>query len=109
MAEWFGVEVEMISPKVAFEKWPLLRIDDVLGAAWLPHDGKLIPKRTRSRDGQRGSKAGAQRFLKMFACSKSSAAMDVPPASKRIKAQSKPNMSCFAVECGRANWGCAAE
>ena len=44
MAEWFGVEVEMISPKGALAKWPLLRIDDVLGAAWLPHDGKLIPK-----------------------------------------------------------------
>ena len=44
MSEWFGVQVDMISPKAAFEKWPLLRIDDVLGAAWLPHDGKLIPK-----------------------------------------------------------------
>src|SRR5437867_426318 len=36
MAEWFGVDVEMISPSVALSKWPLLRIDDVLGAAWLP-------------------------------------------------------------------------
>src|SRR5262245_2623945 len=44
MAEWFGVEVQIISPKDALEKWPLLRIDDVLGAAWLPHDGKVIPK-----------------------------------------------------------------
>jgi sarcosine dehydrogenase len=44
MADIFGVEVELISPKQAFEKWPLLRIHDVLGAAWLPHDGKVIPK-----------------------------------------------------------------
>ena len=44
MAEWFGVEVQIISPKSAQEKWPLLRVDDTLGAAWLPHDGKLIPK-----------------------------------------------------------------
>lgn len=44
MAEWFGVEVQIISAKAALERWPLLRIDDVLGAAWLPHDGKLIPK-----------------------------------------------------------------
>ncbi len=44
MAEWFNVEVQIISPEAAFEKWPLLRIDDVLGAAWLPRDGKLIPK-----------------------------------------------------------------
>ena len=44
MSEWLGVEVQMISAKAALEKWPLLRIDDVLGAAWLPHDGKVIPK-----------------------------------------------------------------
>jgi 4-methylaminobutanoate oxidase (formaldehyde-forming) len=44
MAELFGVEVQMISPALAGEKWPLLRTDDVLGAAWLPHDGKVIPK-----------------------------------------------------------------
>lgn len=44
MAEIFGVEAHLISPSAALEKWPLLRIDDVLGAAWLPHDGKVIPK-----------------------------------------------------------------
>jgi len=44
MAEIFGVEAHLISPKATLEKWPLLRIDDVLGAAWLPHDGKVIPK-----------------------------------------------------------------
>src|SRR5947208_1026153 len=44
MSEWFGVEVHLINPESAREKWPLLRIDDLLGAAWLPHDGKVIPK-----------------------------------------------------------------
>jgi 4-methylaminobutanoate oxidase (formaldehyde-forming) len=44
MSERFGVEVQLVSPQTALEKWPLLRIDDVLGAAWLPHDGKVIPK-----------------------------------------------------------------
>src|SRR5438094_6478794 len=44
MSERFGVEVQLISPQIALEKWPLLRIDDLLGAAWLPHDGKVIPK-----------------------------------------------------------------
>src|SRR5438876_6735138 len=44
MSEWFGVEVQLISPETAKEKWPLLRIDDLLGAAWLPHDGKVIPQ-----------------------------------------------------------------
>src|ERR1051326_8942867 len=44
MAELFGVEAHLISPEDALEKWPLLRIDDLLGAAWLPHDGTAIPK-----------------------------------------------------------------
>jgi sarcosine dehydrogenase len=44
MAELFGVEAHLISPAAAAEKWPLLRVDDILGAAWLPHDGKVIPK-----------------------------------------------------------------
>src|SRR5437868_12061776 len=40
LSEWFGVEAQLISPAAAREKWPLLHIDDLLGAAWLPHDGK---------------------------------------------------------------------
>ncbi len=44
MSEWFGVEVQLIGPETAKEKWPLLRIDDLLGAAWLPHDGKVVPR-----------------------------------------------------------------
>src|SRR4029077_4458620 len=44
MSELFGVEAHLISPEAALEKWPLLRVDDVLGAAWLPHDGKVIPR-----------------------------------------------------------------
>jgi sarcosine dehydrogenase len=44
MAELLGVEVQIVEPKVVAEKWPLLRTDDILGGAWLPHDGKVIPK-----------------------------------------------------------------
>src|SRR5437867_6086386 len=33
MSELFGVEVQMLSAQRAREKWPLLRIDDLLGAA----------------------------------------------------------------------------
>ena len=44
ISELFDVEVQLISPDVAKEKWPLLRTDDLFGAAWLPHDGKIVPK-----------------------------------------------------------------
>ncbi|MEY4530502.1 MAG: Aminomethyltransferase [Deinococcota bacterium] len=47
MAELFGVKAEMISPDLAFQKWgSLMRVDDVIGAAWLPDDGKCLPKET---------------------------------------------------------------
>lgn len=44
MAEYFGVESHLIGPEETLAKWPLLRVEDVLGSAWLPHDGKVIPK-----------------------------------------------------------------
>jgi len=44
MAEYFGVESHMIGAEETLAKWPLLRVEDVLGSAWLPHDGKVIPK-----------------------------------------------------------------
>src|SRR5436190_17873940 len=44
MAELLGVEVQIVGPAVVAEKWPLLRTDDILGGAWLPHDGKVLPK-----------------------------------------------------------------
>ncbi len=44
MAACFDVEVQLISAHEAQEKWPLVQIDDIVGAAWLPHDGKCIPQ-----------------------------------------------------------------
>ena len=43
MARCFGVEVEMISPAEAGRRWPLIRTDDLAGAAWLPRDGRTNP------------------------------------------------------------------
>ncbi|MEY8117377.1 FAD-dependent oxidoreductase [Falsihalocynthiibacter sp. BN13B15] len=38
-----GVEVEVISPKEAQDKWPVMQVDDVLGGLWMPSDGKANP------------------------------------------------------------------
>jgi len=43
MAEVFGVEAHLISPKEAQELWPLIQVEDVLGAVYLPGDGRVIP------------------------------------------------------------------
>lgn len=38
-----GVDIEMISPREALERWPVMAIDDLVGAVWLPGDGKANP------------------------------------------------------------------
>jgi 4-methylaminobutanoate oxidase (formaldehyde-forming) len=44
MAELMGVEAHLIDADECYAKWPLIRRDDLLGGAWLPHDGKVIPR-----------------------------------------------------------------
>ena len=43
MARSFGIEVQMLTPREALEKWPLMRADDLQGALWFPQDGKANP------------------------------------------------------------------
>ena len=43
MARSFGIEVHLITPREAAEKWPLLRVGDLQGALWFPQDGKANP------------------------------------------------------------------
>jgi sarcosine dehydrogenase len=43
MARGFGVEAEVIGLDEARRRWPLMRIDDLAGAVWLPGDGKANP------------------------------------------------------------------
>ena len=43
MARSFGVECHEISPSEALERYPVMRIDDLQGALWLPGDGKANP------------------------------------------------------------------
>ena len=46
MAEYLGVDAHMIDEQEAYEKCPIMRSDDLLGAAWLPGDGKVDPEKT---------------------------------------------------------------
>ena len=45
----FGVDVHEICPREAQEKWPLIQIEDVVGAIWYPHDGQCNPMIRRWR------------------------------------------------------------
>lgn len=38
-----GIECHEISPAEAREKFPCLRVDDLDGVIWIPHDGRVLP------------------------------------------------------------------
>ena len=42
-AEAFQLECELLTPDQARERWPIMDIEDLLGAIWLPGDGKVNP------------------------------------------------------------------
>ena len=42
-AEAFQMECELLSPEQALEHYPVMRVDDLVGAIWLPGDGKANP------------------------------------------------------------------
>ena len=42
-AHSFGLEMHLLSPKEAQDLWPLMNVDDVVGAAFLPTDGQASP------------------------------------------------------------------
>ena len=62
MARCFGVEVEVITPSEAGRRWPLIRTDDLVGAIWLPRDGRTNPIDT-TRALARGAQLGGARIL----------------------------------------------
>jgi 4-methylaminobutanoate oxidase (formaldehyde-forming) len=42
-ADAFGLECELLTPGEALERWPVMQVDDLVGAIWLPGDGKANP------------------------------------------------------------------
>ncbi len=42
-AKSFGMEMHLISPAEVKAMWPLMTVDDLVGASWLPTDGQASP------------------------------------------------------------------
>jgi 4-methylaminobutanoate oxidase (formaldehyde-forming) len=61
-ARSFGLEMELLSPREARELWPLMEIDDLVGAAFLPTDGSASPSDTTMAL-VRGARARGVRFI----------------------------------------------
>ena len=42
-ADAFDLECALLTPQQALERWPVMQVDDVVGAIWLPGDGRADP------------------------------------------------------------------
>jgi glycine cleavage system aminomethyltransferase T/glycine/D-amino acid oxidase-like deaminating enzyme len=42
-AEAFGLDCALLTPAEARDRWPVMQVDDLVGAIWLPGDGKANP------------------------------------------------------------------
>ena len=61
-AHSFGLDMQLLTPTEAQELWPLMTIDDVVGAAYLPTDGQANPSDITQALAKGARMAGAQIF-----------------------------------------------
>lgn len=61
-AHSFGLEMHLLTPKEAQELWPLMQVDDLIGAAYLPTDGSANPSDITQSLAKGARMAGVQIF-----------------------------------------------
>ncbi|MBL4806755.1 MAG: GcvT family protein [Rhodobacteraceae bacterium] len=59
-AHSFGLQMDLLTPQEALELWPLMNIDDVIGAAFMPTDGQANPSDITQALAKGARMAGAQ-------------------------------------------------
>ena len=58
----YDLDCELISPERALELWPPMQVEDLLGAIWLPGDGKVTPA-DLTQSLARGARQGGARVV----------------------------------------------
>jgi sarcosine dehydrogenase len=61
-ARSFGLQMDLLTPKEAQDLWPLMKVDDVIGAAFMPTDGQANPSDITQALAKGARMAGAQIF-----------------------------------------------
>jgi glycine cleavage system aminomethyltransferase T/glycine/D-amino acid oxidase-like deaminating enzyme len=61
-ARSFGLDMQLLSPREAQDLWPLMQVDDVVGAAFLPSDGQANPSDITQSLARGARMAGARIF-----------------------------------------------
>ena len=105
MANAYGVEAHVIGLDEAAARYPLMRTDDLVGAVWIPGDGKANPADI-TQALARGARAGGARLMegvKVTGVNVARAARS--PASRPRRGPSRPRSWSTARACGRASSG----
>ena len=98
-AHSFGLEMHLLSPKEAQELWPLMQVDDVVGAAFLPTDGQANPADIT----QALAKGARQSGVKIF---EDTAVISIEIADGRVTAvvTDEGRIDCEVVVCCAGQW-----
>jgi sarcosine dehydrogenase len=98
-AHSFNLEMELLTAREALELWPLMNVDDVLGAAFMPTDGQANPTDITMALAKGARMAGAQIF-------EDTKVTDVEIEKGRIRAviTSQGRIECEKVVCCAGQW-----
>ncbi len=95
----FGLEMSLLSPQEAQDLWPLMNVDDVVGAAFLPTDGQASPSDITMALAKGARMAGATILEDTDVLS-----IEVDRGRVRAVHTSKGRIECDAVVCCAGQW-----
>lgn len=98
-AHSFGLEMDLLTPSEAQKLWPLMNVDDVIGAAYMPTDGQANPSDITQALAKGARMAGAAIF-------EDTAVTDIEIEDGRIRAviTDAGRIECEKVICCAGQW-----
>jgi 4-methylaminobutanoate oxidase (formaldehyde-forming) len=98
-AKSFGLDMHLLSPGEAQELWPLMTVDDVIGAAFLPTDGQANPTDITMALARGARQAGATICEDTDLLS-----IEVEDGTIRAVVTSQGRIECSVVVCCAGQW-----
>jgi 4-methylaminobutanoate oxidase (formaldehyde-forming) len=98
-ARSFGLQMDLLTPQEARDLWPLMNVDDVVGAAFLPTDGQANPSDITQALARGARMAGAAIF-------EDTEVIDIEIDNGRIRAviTDRGRIECERVICCAGQW-----
>ncbi|MEH6547719.1 MAG: FAD-dependent oxidoreductase, partial [Sneathiella sp.] len=98
-AHSFGLDMHLLTPREAQDLWPIMTVEDVVGAAFLPTDGQANPSDITQALAKGARMAGARIF-------EDTAVTDLIVENGKIKSvkTDKGTIDCEVVVCCAGQW-----